>query len=89
MHTTNDPTRGAKRQPRSPQPAPEGAQFAQANAVCLRFGFSRVHLWRLSRDDPKFPKPRRMGPRLTLYDVQAIEEYIRAHGAGQRAGSGC
>lgn len=75
-----------KRQQRAPQPAPEGAQFAQATAICARFGFSRVHLWRLARNDPKFPKPRRMGPRLTLYDVQAIESYIRAQDVNNHCG---
>ena len=65
-------------------PAPEGAQYAQAAAICARFGLSRTTLWRLESTDKEFPRPARIGSRCTLYNVKEIERYIASKVGAQQ-----
>lgn len=63
-----------------PKPHREAApQYARAAAACQRFGISRSTLWQWAQR-PDFPKPLRVGPRTVLYDVAAVDAFVRAIG---------
>lgn len=63
------------------QPNPTVAtapQYARAKAVCQRFQIAPSTLWHWLKNSPNFPKPIKMGARVTLFDVNAIEAYFKA-----------
>lgn len=44
--------------------------------VCDLTGLSRASVWRLSREDPHFPKPFRLSHSTTAWDEQEIVSWI-------------
>jgi len=53
-------------------------RFARAKAVCLHFQIARSTLWMWAKTRPGFPKPLKAGQKVTLFDIHAIEEYLKA-----------
>ncbi len=51
---------------------------AKGTAQYFKIGHSTLWLWVKSR--PGFPQPIKAGPRVTLFDIGAIEEFLRAGG---------
>ena len=56
-------------------------RYARAKAACAHFQIARSTLWTwLAR--PGFPQPLKAGPRVTLFDINAIDAYLRASAKG-------
>ena len=54
----------------------ETAIYKRANEICRIFSIGRSTLYKWAKD-PNFPKPIKAGPKVTLWDVKAIEEYFK------------
>jgi len=55
-------------------------RLAQLASTSERAGLLPVGpatIWRWVRTQPEFPKPFRLGPGVTCWDLDAIEEFIR------------
>lgn len=55
----------------------------RATAEHLRIGLST--LWRWSKESPSFPEPKKIGKRVTLFDLNEIEQWMST----QRKASKC
>lgn len=55
-------------------------RFARAKGACQHFQIARSTLWLWVKTRPGFPKPLKASERVTLFDLQAIEEFLRSHG---------
>lgn len=53
-------------------------RFARAKATCDHFQIARSTLWLWAKTRPGFPKPLKAGEKVTLFDLPAIEEFLRA-----------
>ena len=53
-------------------------QYARAKAVCVRFQIAPSTLWHWLKHSPGFPKPTKVGTRVTLFDLHALEAYFKA-----------
>jgi predicted DNA-binding transcriptional regulator AlpA len=59
------------------RPVPAGAKFINVPQLCDRWGgISTMTIERKLKDDPNFPRPRRLG-RLRVFDIPEIETYER------------
>ena len=54
-------------------------RFARAKGACQHFQIARSTLWLWVKERPGFPKPLKAGERVTLFDLGAIEEYLRTY----------
>jgi predicted DNA-binding transcriptional regulator AlpA len=54
--------------------------FARTKETCERYKISRATLWRWLKDRKDFPQPYKAGPRVTLFDLNAIDAYLGAKG---------
>jgi predicted DNA-binding transcriptional regulator AlpA len=54
-------------------------KYLTAAQLCARYG-GRSHMWveRKLKSDPRFPRPKKFGGRLRLFDLDEIEAYERA-----------
>ena len=52
-------------------------QYKRADEVCKIFSISRTTLYRYAKD-PLFPKPIRPTKRVTLWNIEKVEEYLKA-----------
>lgn len=57
--------------PRPPEPV-----LLRAAAAAHRLGVSRTTLWRLRRDDPDFPRPLRLTPRVVAWRVRDLDDWV-------------
>jgi len=57
-------------------------RFARAKGACRHFQIARSTLWLWVKTRPGFPKPLKAGQKVTLFDLLAIEEYLRAEASG-------
>ena len=69
-----------KKSPQHPE-----QRFARATGACQHFQIARSTLWLWVKTRPGFPKPLKASERVTLFDLQAIEEFLRSHGDSDRA----
>lgn len=53
------------------------ARYARPKEVCAHLRISASTLWEWSKNRPSFPRPIKAGPRVTLFDITAIEHFIR------------
>lgn len=53
-------------------------RFARAKGVCQHFQIARSTLWLWVKTRPGFPKPLKASEKVTLFDLRAIEEFLRA-----------
>ena len=60
---------------------PRPPRFARAKAVCSHFQIARSTLWLWAKTRPGFPKPLKAGEKVTLFDIHAIEDYLKAEAA--------
>ena len=56
---------------------------ARVPAVAQALGVSINTVWRWSRDLPNFPKPRKIGPRVTVWNVGEILNFAANSGAAK------
>ena len=56
-------------------------QYARAKSACAHFGISRSTLWQWCKTRKGFPAPLRAGPKVTLFDLAAIDSFIKADAA--------
>jgi predicted DNA-binding transcriptional regulator AlpA len=56
-------------------------QYARAKSACAHFGISRSTLWQWCKTRKGFPIPLRAGPKVTLFDLAAIDSFIKADAA--------
>lgn len=52
-------------------------RFAHAKGTCQNFQIARSTLWLWVKTRPSFPKPLKASKKLTLFDLRAIEEYLK------------
>lgn len=48
--------------------------FVRLPQVLLMFPLSRTNLWRMVKSGA-FPQPKKIGPRISVWDVQELREY--------------
>ena len=58
-------------------------QYARAKIACAHFQIARSTLWQCTknRKHEGFPQPMRAGPKVTLFDINAIDAFLKAHAA--------
>lgn len=52
-------------------------RFARAKGARQHFQIARSTLWLWVKTRPGFPKPLKASEKVTLFDLRAIEEYLR------------
>lgn len=59
--------------------------YARAKATCAHFQIARSTLWQWtrSRKGEGFPQPLKAGEKVTLFDINAIDAYLKAQAAKQ------
>lgn len=55
----------------------DGARFLRAKAASAHFNIAPSTLWHWAKTRRGFPQPLKAGRRVTLFDVQAIERFLR------------
>lgn len=55
--------------------------YARAKVACAHFQISRSTLWQWCRSRHGFPQPLRAGPKVTLFDINAIDAFLKAQAA--------
>ena len=61
-----------------PIPTRAGRRLARAAKADANFDIAKSTLWHWAATKPDFPQPLRVGKRLTLFDLDAIEAYLVA-----------
>lgn len=58
-------------------------QYARAKATCAHFQIARSTLWQWvkSRKADGFPQPLKAGEKVTLFDINAIDAFLKAQAA--------
>ena len=54
-------------------------RFARAKGACQYFQIARSTLWLWVKTRPGFPKPLKASEKVTLFDLLAIEEFLKTH----------
>jgi predicted DNA-binding transcriptional regulator AlpA len=57
--------------------------YARAKQTAAHFKISRSTLWNWAKNRDNFPKPFSAGPRVTLFDIGAIDLYLRSEGCAK------
>lgn len=63
------------------------AQFCRLPEVARRTGFSKSTIYQRSKDDPSFPKPIKIGARMTAWRLDEITAWIEARTLAARDGA--
>ena len=63
-----------------PTSQPPVQRFARAKGASSHFQIAHSTLWLWVKTRPGFPKPIKAGQKVTLFDLNAIEAYLRLHG---------
>jgi predicted DNA-binding transcriptional regulator AlpA len=53
-------------------------QYARAKTACKHFQISHSTLWNWVRDRHGFPQPLKAGAKVTLFDLNAIDAFLKA-----------
>ena len=53
-------------------------RYARAKGACSHFQIARSTLWFWVKSRPGFPQPLKAGAKVTLFDLNAIEEFLRS-----------
>lgn len=56
-------------------------KYMRAAGVCKTYQIAKSTLWNWVATREDFPKPIKAGPRVTLFDMQAIEKFISGSAA--------
>lgn len=52
--------------------------YARAKMACAHFQISRSTLWQWVKTRHGFPKPLKAGEKVTLFDINAIDAFLKA-----------
>jgi predicted DNA-binding transcriptional regulator AlpA len=52
--------------------------YARAKVACAYFQIARSTLWQWTKTRHGFPKPLKAGEKVTLFDLNAIEAFLKA-----------
>lgn len=58
-------------------------QYARAKEVCKHFRICQSTLWNWTKTRTNFPQPLKVGRRVTLFDVVAIDSYLKSYSAAK------
>lgn len=58
-------------------------QYARAKKAAAHFQISVSSLWSWAKNRHNFPKPLRAGRRTTLFDIDAIDAFLKSEGGNQ------
>jgi predicted DNA-binding transcriptional regulator AlpA len=53
-------------------------KYARAKAACAHFQIGRSTLWQWTKTRHGFPQPLKAGEKVTLFDINAIEAFLKA-----------
>lgn len=57
-------------------------RYARASEACRHFRISRSTLWLWAKTRTGFPSPIKAGAKVTLFDLEAIDEFLRTDACG-------
>ena len=57
--------------------------YARPAQAAKHFGVGKTTLWRWTKRSD-FPQPTKIGPKITLFDVQAVDQWIKDQREGKR-----
>jgi predicted DNA-binding transcriptional regulator AlpA len=57
--------------------------YARAKAACAHFQIARSTLWQWTKTRHGFPQPLKAGEKVTLFDINAIDAFLKAQAAKQ------
>lgn len=60
---------------------PPVQKYMRAAGVCKTYQIAKSTLWNWVATREDFPRPIKAGPRVTLFDVQALERFIAGSAA--------
>lgn len=52
--------------------------YARAKVACAHFQIARSTLWQWTKTRQGFPQPLKAGEKVTLFDINAIDAYLKA-----------
>jgi predicted DNA-binding transcriptional regulator AlpA len=55
--------------------------YARAKVACAHFQIARSTLWQWTRSRRGFPQPLKAGAKVTLFDINAIDAFLKAQAA--------
>ena len=53
-------------------------QYARAKTACAHFQIARSTLWQWTKTRHGFPQPLKAGQKVTLFDINAIDAFLKA-----------
>jgi len=53
-------------------------RYARAKVACAHFQIARSTLWQWCKTRDGFPKPLKAGEKVTLFDINAIDAFLKA-----------
>lgn len=56
-------------------------RYARAKVACEHFQIARSTLWHWTKTREGFPKPLKAGEKVTLFDINAIDAFLKAQAA--------
>lgn len=62
-----------KEHPTTSDPAPK---YRRAKEICEQFRIAPSTLWLWAKTRPGFPQPLKAGPKVTLFDANAVAQYL-------------
>lgn len=51
--------------------------YSRAKTTCVHFQISRSTLWQWAKTRKGFPQPLKAGEKVTLFDINAIEAFLK------------
>jgi predicted DNA-binding transcriptional regulator AlpA len=67
------------------KPAVQGTDqkpfYARAKSACTHFQIARSTLWQWTKTREGFPQPLKAGEKVTLFDINAIDAFLKAQAA--------
>ena len=63
------------------EPQPQ-TRYERPKATAEYFRIGQSTLWRWAKEKPGFPQPRKIGERVTLFDITAIEVWLQTQKPG-------
>lgn len=58
-------------------------RYARAKRTCEHFQIARSTLWQWTKSRDGFPQPLKAGEKVTLFDINAIDAFLKAQAAKQ------
>lgn len=56
-------------------------KYARAKVACAHFQIARSTLWQWTKNRHGFPQPLKAGEKVTLFDINAIDAFLKAQAA--------